>query len=120
MENWHSIIHLGLKNFSNTELMSHGAAHGPGVYLSPHLSITSSYSNSSKKVWEFSQVLRPNDSCQAICEIINRPSDITINNKIYVVPNEEYVATRYLMISPDQTIPQDSLQLTQKESTFCL
>ena len=100
--------------------MSHGAAHGPGVYFSPLLSVTSSYSNSSKKLWEFSQVLRPNDSCQAICEIINRPSEITINKQIYVIPNEENIAARYLMISPDQTIPQDSLQLPQRESTLCL
>lgn len=31
--NWHSILRIGLKNFSNTELMSTGAAYGPGIYL---------------------------------------------------------------------------------------
>ncbi|CAK9003186.1 Protein mono-ADP-ribosyltransferase PARP6 (ADP-ribosyltransferase diphtheria toxin-like 17) (ARTD17) (Poly [ADP-ribose] polymerase 6) (PARP-6) [Durusdinium trenchii] len=32
-ENWHSILRNGLKNASNTKLMTSGAAHGPGIYL---------------------------------------------------------------------------------------
>jgi hypothetical protein len=116
LENWHSIINLGLKNFSNTKLMSHGAVHGPGVYLSPRLSVTSSYANPAKKNWPHSRVLDAHDSCQGICEIINRPSEIkTINQQIYVIPNEQHIATRYLMISPDRKIAQDSLQLTRLE-----
>jgi len=31
--NWHCILRRGLKNYSNTELMSCGAAHGAGIYL---------------------------------------------------------------------------------------
>jgi poly [ADP-ribose] polymerase 6/8 len=31
--NWHSILRIGLKNYSNTELMTTGAAYGAGIYL---------------------------------------------------------------------------------------
>jgi poly [ADP-ribose] polymerase 6/8 len=33
--NWHSILRIGLRNYSNTPLMSAGAAFGPGIYLAP-------------------------------------------------------------------------------------
>ena len=33
-ENWHSILRTGLRNLSNTKLMTTGAAYGAGVYLS--------------------------------------------------------------------------------------
>ncbi|CAE8595987.1 unnamed protein product [Polarella glacialis] len=43
-ENWHSILRNGLKNASNTKMMTTGAAHGPGIYLSTELSLSLSYS----------------------------------------------------------------------------
>lgn len=31
--NWHSILRTSLQNFSNTQYMLNGAAHGSGVYV---------------------------------------------------------------------------------------
>merc|ERR1712232_11459 len=42
--NWHSILRNGLKNASNTPLMSAGAAHGPGIYLGKSSQISMGYS----------------------------------------------------------------------------
>ena len=36
--NWHCILRAGLKNYSNTNKMSAGAAAGPGIYLAKQLS----------------------------------------------------------------------------------
>jgi hypothetical protein len=33
MENFHSILHNGLKNMSNTKQMATGAVFGDGIYL---------------------------------------------------------------------------------------
>ena len=32
IENWYSIIRNGIRNLSNTHMMTAGAAYGPGVY----------------------------------------------------------------------------------------
>jgi Poly(ADP-ribose) polymerase catalytic domain len=34
MENWYSILRNGLRNLSNTALMTAGAAYGAGIYAS--------------------------------------------------------------------------------------
>jgi len=36
MENWYSIMRNGLRNLSNTHLMTAGAAYGQGIYASSH------------------------------------------------------------------------------------
>jgi len=45
---WYPILQNGIKNMSNTTLMSTGAAYGPGVYLSNDYSISFGYSGTSK------------------------------------------------------------------------
>ena len=42
-ENWHAILRSGLKNLSNTKLMTAGAAHGPGIYLATNSSTSMHY-----------------------------------------------------------------------------
>jgi hypothetical protein len=44
-ENWHGILRYGLKNCSNTKLMTTGAKHGAGIYLSPQASMSFGYAN---------------------------------------------------------------------------
>ena len=43
-ENWHRIIRTGLVAASGTSLQIHGAAYGPGVYLSPQCQLSLGYS----------------------------------------------------------------------------
>jgi hypothetical protein len=107
LENWHSILRLGLKNFSNTKYMSHGAAHGPGVYLSQSLSVSSQYVGGAaqNKIWTKSQILEPNggDSCQAICEAMEDTRERGAPRDIFVIADERSIAIRYLLITPDRT-----------------
>ncbi len=44
IENWHSIMRIGLINASGTKHQVHGAAYGNGIYLSPHASVSFGYS----------------------------------------------------------------------------
>lgn len=43
--NWHTILRQGLKNASNTKLMTCGAAHGAGIYLSSNSGTSAHYSH---------------------------------------------------------------------------
>ena len=44
IENWHSIMRVGLINATGTKHQVHGAAYGKGIYLSPHASVSFGYS----------------------------------------------------------------------------
>ncbi len=44
IENWHRILRVGLINASGTKYQMHGAAHGPGIYLSPRAEMSFGYS----------------------------------------------------------------------------
>lgn len=46
IENWYSIITNGLKNYSKTNLMANGAAHGEGIYLSDDINMSINYTHS--------------------------------------------------------------------------
>ncbi|PRP89860.1 hypothetical protein PROFUN_00202 [Planoprotostelium fungivorum] len=84
--NWHSILRIGLKNFSNTEFMSAGAAYGAGIYMAEQFSTSLTYAlhhNIGSKV------------CLAICEVIKAGYKA---NPYYVVPNEDHVITRYFLV----------------------
>jgi len=92
--NWHSILRIGLKNYSNTELMSCGAAYGAGIYLSPFSSTSMGYAHGMTG-WPQSAFLKGNLTCLCICEVIN---DGYKPNPHYVVPHEDHVMTRYFLI----------------------
>ena len=46
-ECWHSIVRCGLKNVSNTNMMTAGAAHGAGIYCAPDMGTSIGYMKSS-------------------------------------------------------------------------
>lgn len=98
--NWHSILRNGLRNYSHTKYMSAGAAYGVGVYFAKSISTSIGYCNSAASRWPLS---RFGNGCtiMALCEIINCPSDFTTNSSnIVVVPKDEYIITRYLLVNP--------------------
>jgi hypothetical protein len=43
LENWYSILRNGLRNLSNTHLMTAGAAYGQGIYASSNFQTSYSY-----------------------------------------------------------------------------
>ena len=101
--NWHSIIHRGLKD---TEIKTNNAERGYRVQGA---------SAEDQILWKSSQVLGVNDSCQAICEVIHRPSEMYANALTH-----EFYAPRYFMISPGVHTFPDSFRLTPKDLTSCL
>jgi hypothetical protein len=112
MECWHSILRLGLKNVSNTKMMTAGAAHGSGVYCAPNMSTSVGYCrglNAGPPVKakggrhaDGSVFLTGQISVMAICELV----DATINGKptikksggIWVVENDDHINTRFLLV----------------------
>jgi len=43
LENWYSIFRNGLRNLSNSGMMTAGAAHGAGIYASNNLQTSYGY-----------------------------------------------------------------------------
>eukprot|EP01087_Luapelamoeba_hula_P016667 TRINITY_DN5141_c0_g1_i1.p1 TRINITY_DN5141_c0_g1~~TRINITY_DN5141_c0_g1_i1.p1 ORF type:complete len:723 (-),score=132.06 TRINITY_DN5141_c0_g1_i1:71-2239(-) len=98
LENWHSIMHNGLRNLSNTKGMLHGAAHGAGIYLAPNAGTSQGYmrvgSGWSKSVFGRSA------GCLALCEVIDHESVFGRDHSqwCYVVKEDDHVMTRYFFI----------------------
>jgi len=65
--NWHSILRVGLKNFSNTSRMTTGAAYGPGIYLAGNSNISAGYMRPGAG-WDKSLFGASNLSCIALAE----------------------------------------------------
>lgn len=95
--NWHSIIRLGLRNFSGDPIYRrHGNALGNGIYLAESMETTSRYMKHSGLQWEGSSIIKPSSSisCQAVCEVINNPSAFSFSDhseghpRMTALPNE--------------------------------
>lgn len=107
---WYSILRVGLKNMSGTKYMTTGAVFGNGVYLAEHSSTSASYIKTDQSVGWSSSIFRTGFRCMAVCEVVGTPIDKS-GSGIYVVPDEERIAARYLMIYPPEThIPNVSAQ----------
>jgi len=102
--NWHCILRIGLKNYSNTDKMSAGAASGPGIYLANNAQTSFSYMKQGQ-AWEKS-TFGEGISCIALCEIIDHRKDAKTTIKetggnVYVVQDENLITTRYFFVYPD-------------------
>jgi ubiquitin-conjugating enzyme E2 Q len=100
---WHMMIRTGLRNLSGTKLQAFGVAYGAGIYFAKDLNTSMGYANNSCKIWpnlEFDgkSLKDVNVRCAAMCEIVNRPEDFTSINPYYVVPNEDYITTRFVFL----------------------
>jgi len=94
--NWHSILRIGLKNYSNTAMMSTGAAYGAGIYLSPMSATSLGYARS-QQGWTKSSFAKKGNyiQCICLCEVIDCSYKA---NPHYVIPEEDHVMTRYFFI----------------------
>lgn len=86
--NWYSILRNGLKNCSNSKLMTAGAAYGAGIYLSDNVQLSYNYGVSGKK------------SVVGVFEVINKDKYFK-GPQVFVVDDETAVIQRYLMILKD-------------------
>lgn len=102
IENWYSILRNGIRNLSNTHLMTAGAAYGVGVYAAENMQTSLGYCRMSGQggEWAFSMLKNPMMNCMAIVEIINKPAYIKAVDSIYVVSNDKDMIIRYLLIFP--------------------
>eukprot|EP00903_Cladosiphon_okamuranus_P021144 g19422.t2 len=112
--NWHGILQLGLKNMSGSRWMSTGAAMGNGIYMADHLAVSCGYAGGRGRGgggghWPRSATrLDGNPVIVAVCEVINREEykckgHRAISAGYYVVPDEEAVSTRFLLINPSNS-----------------
>jgi len=104
--NWHSIMRMGLKNLSGTNLMSTGQAYGAGIYMATESNTSIGYARVgngwAKSIFNEDPNNADNYQCLALCEVISGYNA----NPYYVVPNEEHVVTRYLFLYNSRNTPQ--------------
>jgi poly [ADP-ribose] polymerase 6/8 len=119
-ENWHAILRSGLKNASNTKLMTAGAAYGAGIYLSTDARLSMHYaqmhhghggagsgtatngassSSSSSSSSNAFLAAGANLKILALCEVAEVPT-LHKAHSIWVAPNESSVVTRFLFAFP--------------------
>jgi hypothetical protein len=104
VENWHSIMRNGLRNFSGTKNQLNGQAYGSGIYLSPDASTSFGYSNMSSGSSPAAMathmaedyIARDSFHCIAIGEVINH--DLRKNGSIWVMPHDDHVMLRFLFV----------------------
>ncbi|RSL57973.1 hypothetical protein CEP53_006295 [Fusarium sp. AF-6] len=90
------ILSTGLKNVSNTALMRHGAASGPGIYCGDEQETSLAYSQAIGNSWSNSAI----DQQMRVmlgCELAKYP---TGNTPTHVVQDETRVLVRYVLLLP--------------------
>jgi ubiquitin-protein ligase len=99
-KNWYSIMQNGLKNYSGTAMMKNGAAYGPGIYLAqnPELAFRySAFNKDNKKIKDDMIII-------GVVQILDRHK-YDKKNGIYVVPDEDNVLLKYLILLNKKDIP---------------
>lgn len=99
---WYYIIKNGLKIMSGTNFQAHGAAYGNGIYLSDSFYFASKYSDSETNYYppQYTNV-STHITIIGMFEIINDPLIYKKTNSIFVVPNDENILLRYLIVIPN-------------------
>jgi len=116
MENWYSILRNGLRNLSNTSLMTAGAAYGQGIYASSQYGTSYGYTaryTNGKSMWKECVDVLTNGFCIGIVEIINRPVYMKSGDNIVVVPEENEIILRYLLVLKNFQYPHVGITSTQ-------
>jgi len=80
MGNWHSILRMGLKNYSNTKQQLHGAAYGSGIYLASNFSTSTGYCRYTPDNSWPNSMFGASLSCMALCEVCYHDADANKNS----------------------------------------
>jgi hypothetical protein len=107
--NWHAILRTGLKNMSNTKLMSAGAVHGAGIYTAKNFHVSKGYMRQPSAAWQGAKYIphRVGLLMMALCEVAdvtpstNGTTLTDIGNGMTTVQNEDLINTRFLFIFAD-------------------
>lgn len=94
--NWYSILRNGIKNMSGTALMSNGAALGPGVYMTSHLSTAYGYGGNNISFRLGHSPNEQNEHCVAVVELLVNPDQYAKSPGIYVVPDDKMLFVKYM------------------------
>lgn len=86
--NWYSIMRNGLKNCSNTKLMTAGSAYGQGIYLSSSFTYSSNYGRHGL------------NTVVGVFEVAGSLDNYCKSGSIHVVKDEKMLIQRYLIIVP--------------------
>jgi len=106
--NWHCILRIGLKNYSNTNKMSTGAAYGQGIYMASTASTSFSYMVPGN-TWTKSSIGNGGTmSCIALVEVLDLRGEPNTPIKdhggtILTCTDETIVTTRYFFIYPQSS-----------------
>jgi len=87
---WHGILRNGIKNVSNTKLMTTGAAFGAGVYLSDNFDISHMYG-----IDRFSKL---QTLTVGVIQVKHNITNYRKGGGIYVVPDDSELLLKYLIV----------------------
>lgn len=100
-QNWYSIMRNGLKNCSNTKLMTAGAAYGNGVYLSDNFGLSCNYGMSGDK------------SVLGVFELAEDINKYKKGPQVFVVDNDKILIQRYLLIIPSTEVHKATQEMNR-------
>lgn len=91
--NWYSIMRNGLKNYSGTGMMAHGAAFGKGIYLANNIEMAYGYStNNFGMGYDRNTYL-----IVAVVQLLDK-DNYDKKNGIFVVPDEDKILLKNLAL----------------------
>ncbi|AYV81888.1 MAG: polyADP-ribose polymerase, partial [Harvfovirus sp.] len=86
--NWYSIMRNGLKNYSGTDMMANGQAHGPGIYMTDSVDFSVGYS--AKEASKMFVI--------GVAQVLDRES-FKKTPSIYVITDDNKILIRYLILT---------------------
>lgn len=106
LSNWYSIMRNGIKVYSGTKMMLHGAARGSGVYLSDTLRTSYSYG--------IDKYCASNMCVYGVFQVFKSKSSYQKDATVYVVPYENELALRYLIVFKNNSLIKFPLEKIDK------
>ncbi|AYV83647.1 MAG: polyADP-ribose polymerase [Hyperionvirus sp.] len=98
ISNWYSIMRNGLKNYSGTDMMANGQAHGPGIYMTDSVQFSLSYSYEKTKLSENKLFVI------GVVQVLDRES-FKKTTSIYVINDDTKILIRYLILTDGTHLP---------------